>query len=115
MNASKKNMTAALTALAILASEPAGAWQSGAPRIYAADGTYLGTLSANPYDADSISNPYGQYGSPYAINGINNPYSMYGSPYSLMSPNNPYALPSYGYSQGWSGRDRMGGMRWSAQ
>jgi hypothetical protein len=27
-------------------------------------GKYLGTLSENPYDQDSTSNPYGQYGSP---------------------------------------------------
>jgi hypothetical protein len=54
-------------------------------------GTYLGKLSANPYDPDSISNPYGRYGSPYSSTSINNPYSTYGSPYSPKSPNNPYA------------------------
>ncbi len=26
-------------------------------------GKYLGNLSANPYDQNSVSNPYGQYGS----------------------------------------------------
>ena len=29
------------------------------------DGTYLGELSDNPYDPDSVANPYGRYGSPY--------------------------------------------------
>ncbi|MFM8982137.1 MAG: hypothetical protein ACKOLA_04380, partial [Spartobacteria bacterium] len=48
-------------------------------------------LSANPYDHDSVSNPYGRYGSPYSPTSINNPYSQYGSPYSPISPNNPYA------------------------
>ncbi|MEX1118107.1 MAG: hypothetical protein WEB60_04860 [Terrimicrobiaceae bacterium] len=62
-----------------------------APKIYAADGTYLGRLSSNPYLADSISNPYGRYGSPYSSTSINNPYSRYGSPFSSMSPNNPFA------------------------
>ena len=62
-----------------------------APKIIAADGQYLGKLSANPYDPDSVSNPYGKYGSPYSPTSINNPYSQYGSPYSPMSPNNPYA------------------------
>jgi hypothetical protein len=50
----------------------------------------LGTLNSNPYDPDSIANPYGA-GSPYAANGINNPYSQYGSPYSNHSATNPYA------------------------
>jgi hypothetical protein len=64
-----------------------------APRIYSGDGqgTYLGRLSANPYDKDSISNPYGKYGSPYSSNSVNNPYGKYGSPYSPYSANNPYA------------------------
>lgn len=63
---------------------------AGAPAIIAADGTYLGRLSSNPYDSQSTSNPYGQYGSPYSSTSINNPYSMYGSKYSTLSPNNPY-------------------------
>ena len=62
-----------------------------APKIIAADGQYLGRLSANPYDPDSTSNPYGRYGSSYSPTSINNPYSQYGSPYSPISPHNPYA------------------------
>ncbi len=54
-------------------------------------GKYLGTLSANPYDQDSVSNPTGQYGSPYSQDSINNPVGEYGSPYSDKSINNPYA------------------------
>jgi hypothetical protein len=65
-----------------------------APKIIAADGQYLGRLSANPYDPQSVSNPYGKYGSPYSPTSINNPYSKYGSPYSPISPNNPYATQS---------------------
>jgi hypothetical protein len=66
-------------------------YASEAPKIIAADGQYLGKLSANPYDPDSVSNPYGKYGSPYSPTSINNPYSQYGSPYSPISPNNPYS------------------------
>jgi hypothetical protein len=93
-------------------------YATAAPKIIAADGQYLGRLSANPYDPDSVSNPYGQYGSPYCLarsresrhevavlhtgyraaapppgspTSINNPYSQYGSRFSPMSPNNPYA------------------------
>ncbi len=49
----------------------------------------LGELSANPYDPDSTSNPYGRYGSPFSPDSINNPYGA-GSPYSPSSPTNPY-------------------------
>lgn len=44
---------------------------------------YIGKLSANPYDPDSVSNPYGRYGSPYS------PYGG-GNPYRSDSPTNPY-------------------------
>jgi hypothetical protein len=50
----------------------------------------LGTLSANPFDPDSTSNPFGK-GSPFAANGITNPFSPYGSPFSNNSATNPYA------------------------
>ena len=61
------------------------------PILVSPDGTYLGKLGGNPYDADSTSNPYGEYGSRYSPKSINNPYGEYGSPYSNKSPNNPYA------------------------
>ncbi len=54
-------------------------------------GKYLGTLSNNRHDPDSVSNPYGRYGSRYSPHSINNPYSKYGSRYSNNSVNNPYA------------------------
>ena len=53
--------------------------------------TYLGRLSANPYAADSIANPYSPAGSPYSSRSVNNPYGPYGSPYSSTSARNPYA------------------------
>lgn len=60
--------------------------------IYGNDGTYLSNLSANKYDPNSTSNPYGQYGSKYSPNSINNPYSKWGSKYSPYSVTNPYAI-----------------------
>ncbi|MDQ3186274.1 MAG: hypothetical protein M3Q16_07450 [Pseudomonadota bacterium] len=54
-------------------------------------GKYLGNLSANPYDPNSTSNPYGQYGSKYSPDSINNPHGKYCSPYSNDSAANPYA------------------------
>jgi hypothetical protein len=53
---------------------------------------YLGKLSANPYDSQSVSNPYGAYGNPYSPTSINNPYGPYGSQYSPTSVNNPYTM-----------------------
>ncbi|MDP3497936.1 MAG: hypothetical protein Q8R84_09810 [Candidatus Nitrotoga sp.] len=62
-----------------------------APEIYdPATGKYLGNLNSNQYDANSVSNPYGQYGSKYSPDSINNPYGQYGSKYSPDSPSNPY-------------------------
>lgn len=80
--------------LTLILSVTAQAAMAQSPQLYAADGQYLGNMSANPYDANSISNPYGQYGSPYSSTSINNPYSTYGSPYSNLSPNNPYSSSS---------------------
>ena len=66
-------------------------YAQNAPKIIAEDGTYLGRLSANRYDAESVSNPHGKYGSPYSATSIHNPSSPYGSKFSPLSPNNPYA------------------------
>jgi len=62
------------------------------PVLVAEDGTFLGVDSANPYDLDSTSNPFGLYGSAYSANSINNPYSLYGSEYSTESATNTYLV-----------------------
>ncbi|MBN9133983.1 MAG: hypothetical protein J0H48_11575 [Nitrosospira multiformis] len=59
-------------------------------------GKYLGNLSANPYNPNSVNNPYGRYGSSYSADSINNPYGQYGSRYSNDSANNPYATNAPG-------------------
>jgi hypothetical protein len=64
---------------------------AGPPSLVGEDGTYLGTLSSNPYDPNSVSNPYGRYGSRYSPDSVNNPYGVYGSRYSPYSATNPYA------------------------
>jgi hypothetical protein len=53
--------------------------------------TYLGQWTVNPYASNSVSSPYGLYGSRYASNGLSNPYGRYGSAYSPTSAANPYA------------------------
>lgn len=58
--------------------------------IFANDGQFLGKLSLNRFDNESISNVFGPYGSKYSSTSINNIFSIYGSRYSSLSPNNPY-------------------------
>jgi hypothetical protein len=59
------------------------------PKMYDSQGSYHGNLNANPYDPNSVANPYGRYGSPYSSDSVNNPYGA-GSPYRQDSPTNPY-------------------------
>ena len=61
------------------------------PKLYSNDGNYLGRVNKNKYDPESISNPYGRYGSKYSPDSVNKPYGRYGSQYSSESANNPYA------------------------
>jgi hypothetical protein len=56
--------------------------------LVADDGQYLGTLTLNQYDTESISNSHGCYGSVHSLTSIKNPNSQYGSPYSSLSPFN---------------------------
>ncbi len=51
---------------------------------------YLGNLSANEFDPNSIANEFGA-GSPYSSNSITNEFGLYGSPFSNQSFTNPYA------------------------
>ena len=48
---------------------------------------YLWNLSANPYDPELVSNPFGRYGSPFSPDSINNPFGA-GSLYRFDSPTN---------------------------
>ena len=59
-------------------------------QLYSNDGTYLGNVNNDKYDPNSISNPYGQYGSKYSPDSINNPYSEYGNKYSDQYVPKPY-------------------------
>ena len=61
------------------------------PKLYSQDGKYLGKVSSNTLDPDSISNPAGRYGSPVSPDSVNNPVGRYGSTVSSESANNPLA------------------------
>ena len=58
--------------------------------LLAQDGQFLGILSSNKYQSDSVMNQYGSYGSKYSSTSIFNRYGQYGSPYASYSPFNPY-------------------------
>jgi hypothetical protein len=64
---------------------------SGSPMLVSPEGNYLGNLNLNRYDPDSVSNPYGKYGSKYSPESVNNLFGTYGSPYSPQGVKNPYA------------------------
>lgn len=64
--------------------------KKGESFLLANNGQFLGKLSLNQFDRESISNIYGIYGSQYSATSIHNQYSVYGSVYSALSPNNPY-------------------------
>lgn len=58
--------------------------------LLAQDGQFLGAITENSYDTNSILNSYGPYGSKYSGTSIFNEYSPYGSQYGAYSINNPY-------------------------
>ena len=85
----------------------------GYERLYANDGTYLGTNNPNQYDSQSVFNQYGKYGSQYSSNSINNPYSQYGSQYSNNSVNNQYAQNGYAVDVNTGQQKRYGANQYS--
>lgn len=61
--------------------------------LYAPNGTFLGNINTNRFDANSLKNQFGVYGSKYNSASIFNQYGEYGSPYGANSPYNRYAQP----------------------
>ncbi|MFB0847287.1 copper amine oxidase N-terminal domain-containing protein [Paenibacillus oleatilyticus] len=60
--------------------------------IYSNDGkTYLGKLTANDLDTDSIYNDLGTYGSKFSTTSIWNEFGTYGGKFSLQSAFNDFA------------------------
>lgn len=54
-------------------------------------GKYLGNLSSNQFDPNSVNNPFGRYGSEFSPDSINNQFGEYGSQFSPNSINNQFA------------------------
>lgn len=57
-------------------------------KVIADDGTFLGVISQDKDDTNSICNPYGNYGSKISLNSIFNPVGEYGNKFSHLSPFN---------------------------
>lgn len=60
---------------------------NGAAQLQADNGHFLGELSSNPHDYNSIINPH-TYGSSYSYSSIQNPDSPYGGTCGMYSPYN---------------------------
>jgi len=58
--------------------------------IIANDSQYLGKISKNQFDADSINNSFGTYGSEFSMYSIFNSFGNYGSEFSTLSPFNQF-------------------------
>jgi len=59
--------------------------------LLADDGQYLGKLTRNRNDSESVLNKTGPYGNPYSPTSIFNKFSEYGNGFSRLSPFNPYS------------------------
>lgn len=59
---------------------------NGLGQLWAADCQFLGLLSSNQYDPNSICNPNGIYGSSWSAMSIRAEYGMYGSEHGIFSP-----------------------------
>lgn len=59
--------------------------------LFAADNTFLGTVSRDRFDQKSMCNEYGPHGSKYATASIFNDYGPYGGAYGRYSPYNSYS------------------------
>lgn len=61
--------------------------------LYSNDGrTYLGKVTSNEFDLESIFNEFGTYGSKFSLTSIWNEFGTYGSPFSSESAFNEFAL-----------------------
>ncbi len=74
------------------AKQEATSQKVGEAYLQAKDGQFLGTISSNKHDKESLLNKYGPYGSRYSQTSIFNEYSKYGSRYGIYSINNPQTV-----------------------
>ncbi len=63
---------------------------NGIGQLWATDGQFVGLLSSDRNDLNSINNPNGMYGSQNGVYSIRNSYGIYGGQYGFFSPYNAY-------------------------
>ncbi len=59
--------------------------------VIAADGQFLGVINDDPFDPESLANPYGVYGDQFSVLSVWNSFSIYGSEFSDLSAYDPFA------------------------
>lgn len=59
--------------------------------VMGADLQFLGVISDDPFDPESLANPYGIYGDEFSLLSIWNSFSVYGSAFSDLSAYDPFA------------------------
>jgi len=62
----------------------------GKATLLANEGTYLGKVSSNPFESESICNEFGTYGSEFASKSVRNEFGSYGSPFASQSAYNEF-------------------------
>ena len=62
----------------------------GVTILVAQDGQFLGVVSTNPFDFDSLANSFGTFGNRFSSLSIWNEFGTYGSPFSSLSPWNAF-------------------------
>lgn len=59
--------------------------------LFAADNTYLGKISRNKFDSESLANSFGTYGNEFNPKSVFNEFGPYGNPFSQLSPRNEFS------------------------
>ena len=75
-------MKAIALILAILSATPTAALAQNPLSIMGGDGSFLGIITPDKYNKNSICNQYGAYGGKYNPHSIFNEYGTYGGKYS---------------------------------
>jgi hypothetical protein len=60
-------------------------------QLFANNGQFLGKITSNTFDSDSIGNQFGRYGSAYSSVSIFNEYGIYGGEFAALSPFNQFS------------------------
>ncbi|QGM28956.1 hypothetical protein GI482_00345 [Bacillus sp. N3536] len=74
-----------------LIMNPGSSSEEGKMELYGQDGEYLGILTTNKFQSDSVFNEFGSYGSKFSSTSIWNKFGTYGSEFSTYSAFNKFS------------------------